>query len=310
MRLKKTYFLAPTRDQPLTGAIALGNLIQSPRTPEFPLNDPNSPTITRLLSTATTTAEVDATRSLSSKLSLQPTIFATFLSGLLGTQNPLELTLEFSQEDAATYRIPRLETRTINPSLADVHALFAEPSVQAALRDSRFSANLYLITGVQVAHGAEYVVARARGRGAEVRVVADGVAGAAAAGGVPVGVGAGVAVAGESKGRSAGRVEGPFLFAYCLREVLYKRKAVTGQRRARVEGDLYGDGEKKREVGKKEEGVEFGAELAGLKEEDPELPEHWDLDVEEGLDLDGEECQIVRIDVDQDGHDDDDDDDE
>ncbi|KAG7285875.1 hypothetical protein NEMBOFW57_008169 [Staphylotrichum longicolle] len=296
MRLKKTYFLAPTRDQPPTGAIALGNLIQSPRTPEFPLNDPNSPTITRLLSTATTTAEADATRSLSSKLSLQPTIFATFLSGLLGTQNPLELTLEFSQEDAATYRIPRLETRTINPSLADVRALFAEPSVQAALRDSRFSANLYLVTGVQVAHGAEYVVARARGRGAEVRVVADGVAGAAAAGGVPVG--------------SAGRVVGPFVFAYCLREVLYKRKAVTGQRRARVEGDLYGDGEKKREVGKKEEGVEFEGELAALKEEDPELPEHWDLDVEEGLDLDGEECQIVRTDVDQDGHDDDDDEDE
>jgi hypothetical protein len=56
--------------------------------------------------------------------------------------------------------------------------------------------------------------------------------------------------------------------------------------------------------------VEFEAELAGLKGEDPELPEHWDLEVEGGLDLDGEECQIVRVDVDDGGYDDDDDDDD
>ncbi|KAK4151790.1 hypothetical protein C8A00DRAFT_16834 [Chaetomidium leptoderma] len=299
MHPKKTYFLAPTRDQAPTGAIALGNLINSPRTPEFPLNDPKSPTTKLLLSTATLIPELDATRSVSTKLSIQRSVFVSFLWGLLG-QNPIELGLGISKEDTGTYKIPRLETRTINPSLADVGALFAEPAVQDAIRDSRFTANLYMITGLQIAHGAEYVVSRARARGARVHLVADLTA---ATGGVPVGVGVGTELTRETKGQSAGKVEGAFVLAYSLREVLYKRKTLTGQRRAKAEGDLYGDGEKKAKV--KEAELEFEAELAGLKDEDPELPEHWGLDVENGLDLDGAECQIVRLDADTDDDDDD-----
>ncbi|KAK4236096.1 hypothetical protein C8A03DRAFT_17238 [Achaetomium macrosporum] len=308
MHPKKTYFLAPTRDQPPNGAIALGNLIKSPRTPDFPLNDANSPTIKRLRSAAIITPELDATRSLSTKLSLQPSIFTSFLSGLLGD---LELGLDLTKEATAHYKIPRLETHTINPLLADVRALFAEPDVQAALRDSRFTANLYLITGVQIAYGAEYVVARARERGAHVHLAAD----VTAAMGVPVGVGVGTEVVASNEGRAAGRVEGPFVFAYSLREVLYRRKMVTGQRRVKVEGDLFADFEGGKSKGvvavvegdqEEGEGVKFQAELAGLKEDDPELPEHWDLAVEGGLGLDGAECQIVRVDAGENGDDDDD----
>lgn len=120
----------------------------------------------------------------------------------------------------------------------------------------------------------------------------------AVAGGVPVGVGAGVDVVRETRGLARGRVEGAFVLAYCLREVVYRRRTVTGQRRARVEGDLYGE---RGEVGKgvvdwEGEEVEFEVELAGLKGEDPELPEQWDLEVESGLDVDGTECQVVRVD--------------
>jgi hypothetical protein len=50
-----------------------------------------------------------------------------------------------------------------------------------------------------------------------------------------------------------------------------------------------------------EGGEEFEAELAGLKGEDPELAEQWDLDVESGLDVDGAECQVVRVDADEEG---------
>ncbi|SPQ17718.1 a1942bb3-b0b4-42fa-909b-f55ff22be790 [Thermothielavioides terrestris] len=268
MHPKRTYFLAPSRDQAPTGAIALGNLIKSPRSPEFPLNDPKSPTVTRLQSTATVISETNATRTLSAKFSVQRSVFASFLQGILGGQDPVHLEL--------------------------LAALFAEPSVQAALRDSRFTANLYLVTAVQIAHGADYVVARARRRGTHVHLAADLLG--PSAGTVPAGAGVQADVGGAAHVRSAGTVEGPFVFAYSLREVLYRRKTVTEQRRARVKGDLYGIGEKA--VRPVETGdAEYVAELAGLKDEDPELPGQWDLDVESGLDMDGSECQIVRVDI-------------
>ncbi|KAL2141764.1 hypothetical protein VTI28DRAFT_2020 [Corynascus sepedonium] len=302
MHPRRTYFLAPTRDQPPTGAIALGNLIVSPREPDFPLNDPNSPTAERLRATATVIPELDATRSTASKLSLRPTVFLTFLWGLLGGQNPVELGFELSREHAASYRIPRLETRTIHPSMTEVAALFAEDRVQNALRDSRFEASLYLVTGVQIAtHGAEYVVRAARERGVHLHLIADlpVAAAAAAVGAAPVGAGAGVEVSTDDSGRSTGRIENAFVLAYSLREVLYRRKKITGQRRPRVQGDLYavhGQGPKGNKVAE-EEVVEFEAELAGLKEEDPELPEYWDLPAEIGNGPDGKDCQIVRIDI-------------
>jgi len=52
-----------------------------------------------------------------------------------------------NKEDGLSYTIPRLSTRTINPSLADIRAIFAEQQVQGAIRDSAFTANLYLIVG-------------------------------------------------------------------------------------------------------------------------------------------------------------------
>jgi len=325
---KKTYYLAPTRDQPPTasGPIALGNLIKSPRKPEFPLNDPSSPAIAHLLRTrsAAVVTEHNAVRSLSHSRSLRPTVFASFLTGLfggghLGNTNPVTAGVEFDFTDTSfqTYRINKLETITINPSLEDISALFAEPAVQAALRDSRFTANLYLITGIQVAYGAEYLISRAKERGVTLHVAVDLTA--LLTGGVPVpvpggvvGVGTGGEAVKETEGTAKGKVDGPFVFAYCVREVLYKRRKVTGQRRGKGAGDLYavsGEDSLGQEKEKEKE-AEFEAELAGVKEEDQDLPGYWDLAVESGLDLDGTECQIVRVDEDEGGLDEGDEEDE
>ncbi|KAK3903548.1 hypothetical protein C8A05DRAFT_43243 [Staphylotrichum tortipilum] len=298
---KKTYFLAPTRDfSPTTGAIRLGNLIQSPRTPDFPLNSPTSPTLTQLLTTATTTPESNALRTLTTYSTLHPSLFTSLLSSL-GIPSPLSLTLFLSKSSHSTqsYKIPLLETRTIYPTIADLTALFTEPAVQSALRDSRFEANLYIITGVQVASkGTEYTITSKKDKGGGVEV------------GVDVGLLAGtprseVAETGSACGRGGGTVEGGFVLAYSLREVVYKRKRVTGQRRGRKEGDLFGVGggrrQEKEEVGEEE----FEAELAGLKEEDGELAEQWSLEAEVGVDLEGEECLIVRVDGEEKGVEDD-----
>lgn len=297
MSPKKTYFLAPSRDQAPTGVISLGNLIKSPRGPEFALNDTNSETVKRLQASAYLTPEIDATREWTNKLTVRPNVFASFLWGLLG-EKPVDLGFNLGKDDSITYTIARLETKTINPSLADVRAIFSEKDVQDTIRDSKFTANLYMITAVQIAHGAEYVISKAREHGANLHGAVD----LTAATGVPATVGGGIEGNLATGAKSKGKIEGSFVFAYGLREVLYKRKTVTEQRHTKMEGDLMEHGGKKL---KEEEEIvlEYEAELAGLKAEDPELPEYWDMDIDTGLDLDGDECQIVRVD----GEDDDDD---
>jgi len=97
--------------------------------------------------------------------------------------------------------------------------------VQHAIRDSRFTANLYLVVGVQIAHGAEYFRSRVRGSAVGAHFAAD-----LAATGVPMTAGAG-GEAGKSREEGAGgKIVDDFVFAYSLREVLYRRKRVTEQR--------------------------------------------------------------------------------
>lgn len=224
--------------------------------------------------------------------------------------------------ESTDFVLPVLETRRIFPSLADIKAIFEEDSVQDALRDSRFRSNLYLITGIQVAtQGGEYLVKKVREKGGNLHVVADwgnvvGVPGCA-------NVGAGVDKTVNREDSAGGTVKGGFVFAYSLREVVYRKKRVVQQQACRVQGDLMGleglDSDLQRELGRDTihdlgglrdgnrtvglgRGIGIGdvyaAELAGLKEEDPDMPEYWDLDIaEEGgvWDLDGEECQVVCV---------------
>ncbi|KAK3362510.1 hypothetical protein B0T25DRAFT_7862 [Lasiosphaeria hispida] len=89
---RDTDFLAPTRDHPPpppppTGAVRLGNLTKSPRTPEYPLNNLHSPTLQLLLASSHRTHEVNAYRSLSSTPSIHPTIWALFLASVLGPRH-------------------------------------------------------------------------------------------------------------------------------------------------------------------------------------------------------------------------------
>ncbi|KAM7197505.1 hypothetical protein V8F20_006650 [Naviculisporaceae sp. PSN 640] len=335
--LKRTYFLAPTRDYPPNGPIALGNLIKSPRTPEYPLNDPFSPTVQKLAASAHVSTETDATRSSSSSVTLRPSVWASFLSSLGTTmgQNgaPLGGGIDYTIHKAHSteFVLPVLETRRIFPSLADIKAIFEEDGVQDALRHSRFRSNLYLITSVQVAtQGGEYLIKKVRERGGNLHLVADW----GNAAGVPGGanVGAGVEKTVKREDSAGGTVKGGFVFAYSLREVVYRKKRVVEQKPCTVQGDLMslpysdprtpcreipwlsaGDPDavyENPDVYRRRRAVSPGrggertyrdvykAELAGLKDEDPEMPKYWDLDVaEEGgvWDLDGEECQVVFV---------------
>ncbi|KAK4449811.1 hypothetical protein QBC34DRAFT_404021 [Podospora aff. communis PSN243] len=284
--MKKTYFLVPTRDFSPSGAIALGNLIKSPRSPEFPLNDANSATLQKLSASAITISETDAHRETSSASSLKPTIWAYFLSGI----GPgVEFNLDKTKQENLSYIIPRLSTRVINPSLADIGAIFAERQVQDAIRDSRFATNLYLIVGVQIAHGAEYVRSRKRGSGVGANVSAD-----LAAVEAPVTAGLGAEAAKSREEAAHGKVVDDFVFAYSLREVLYRRKKVTEQRQSRVEGDLMGHELSEKSATSRVVEQKFEAEFVGLKDGE-DLGESWDWPTQAVADVDGTECQVVHV---------------
>ncbi|KAK4206547.1 hypothetical protein QBC37DRAFT_476912 [Rhypophila decipiens] len=306
MSLKRTYFLAPTRDFPpgTNGPIALGNLIKSPRSPEFPLNNPSSPTILKLAKEAHITTETDATRSFSNSVTIRPSVWASFLSsvGMTFGQNgaPVGGGIDYtiSKTETGEFVLPKLETRRIFPSMADIRAIFEEEDVQRAISDSRFRSNLYIITAIQIAtEGAEYVLRKVRERGGNLHVMADW----GTAAGIPGGqatAGSGIEGSIKREDRAGGKVQEPFIFAYALQEVVYRRKKVVDRGACRVQGNLMGhdldDVKEERVVA--DEGYE--AELAGLKEEDPDMPEYWDLDVQgEVMDLDGGLCQIVSVDT-------------
>ncbi|KAK0643854.1 hypothetical protein B0T16DRAFT_459954 [Cercophora newfieldiana] len=282
--MKRTYFLVPTRDYSPSGAIALGNLIKTPRSPEFPLNDPGSETVRKLVASALTITETDAKRETKTSSSVKPSIWTSFLSGI----GPgIDLGLDKTKVDGLSYSIPRLSTRTINPTLADIRAIFAEEQVQDGIRDSRFTTNLYLIVGVQIAHGAEYLSSSLRGNGGGAHLAVD-----LAATGVPLTAGVGAEATKSREEVVGGKIEDDFVFAYSLREVLYRRKNVVEQRQPSLMGDLM-SAFSGRPVTKD---VEFEAEFSGLKEDDEDLLQYWDWKTEDVADLDGELCEVVHVD--------------
>ena len=90
-----------------------------------------------------------------------------------------------------------------------------------------------------------------------------------------------------------------FVFAYSLREVLYKRKGVTEQKQPKMEGDLMGRGEGKRVLAKEVARRDFEAGFCGLRDEDEELHRRWDWKTEVVDDLDGQECQVIHVEAEE-----------
>lgn len=282
----KTYYLAPTRDCPPSGPIALGNVILSPRSPEVSLCDPKSQLVCDLVKESFTTTEVGTSREIGSESNISPKVFAKFLSfsGIGG-----DIGFDRGRDKSATYNFTKLTTITINPSLASIQALFQEPAIQQTIRDSKFRKNLYMITGVQIAHGAEYVILKARTQGKHLNVQAD-----LTAAGPPISVGVGLDVSSTQKQTVKGQIESDFVFAYRLREILYRRKKVENIRDIR-DGDLMGRGERSRETKKRLTDADYVPELYALKDEDSALPGLWDLKAESGADgEEGYQCVIVE----------------
>ncbi|KAE8443374.1 hypothetical protein EG329_001932 [Mollisiaceae sp. DMI_Dod_QoI] len=282
MRLPpKTYFLAPTRDSPPSGPIFLGSIIKSPRSPEISLNSKTSPLLKSLEIQETIT--IDTSRQLYRDSKGKVGIWGEFLSGLpLGID--ASVSTNWDNGEFTQYKFKELITRSIFPSQFEISTIFTDPAIQTSIKDSRFRDNLYMITGVKIARGADVVIGKMRERGANLHFGAD-----LTPLSVPIKVGPDLESSMGHGQKVQEKHEAEFVFAYRLREIKYRKRAVEEQREY-LKGDLFGHRQGK-ELEEKGE-VENEAELVGLTSGDVG-GDDLDADDVAVLDDDGNEVHCV-----------------
>jgi hypothetical protein len=281
--MAKTYFLAPTRDTPPSGPIFLGAIITSPRSPELSLNNKKSPLLTALeVSTSTLR---DSTRTLSKGAKGKAGVWCEFVvdigvGGNAGTT--------WDNTEVAEYKFGELVTKTIAPGLDEVRKLFSDDAVQQAIKDSRFGSNLYMITGVKIARGAEVAISKVKALGGNLHFGVD-----TTPFGVPLKVGPDLENE-RSKGQGlTEKHDYDFVFAYRLREIRYKRREVKEQKEY-AKGDLMGHDQERNESDSDEEYEGGEPELVGMNGGDVK-GDAWELDPSQAMDDDDEVVQVVRF---------------
>ena len=226
---RKTYFLAPTRDSPPSGPIALGNIILSPKLAELPITNalPIDQSDMPISKHEETNWELTLERHKSGSIGL----WGSFLQ-ILGAGGDLNFVHELS--DARIYHFDRLETQTFWPTDEYVkNSVIAKP-VQDFLKRKRFYHNIYMITSIKIAYGATAARSLLQNRGICVQLGVDGTMA-----GIPIGGGPqGELSWGKSEGSSFQRDSG-FVFAFRLREICYTTRRGLRQDEF-VKGALFG----------------------------------------------------------------------
>ncbi|KAL9005234.1 MAG: hypothetical protein Q9188_001994 [Gyalolechia gomerana] len=285
---RKTYFLAPTRDNPPSGPIALGNIIASPKLAEMP--------ITAALPIDQTVMSIERHEESNWKLMLEKHrrgsigLWGSFLQ-VLGAGGDIGISREVS--DTRTYQFDRLETQSFWPTEEYVETSVMAKPVQDFLRSKRFFHNVYMITSIKIAFGASAARSVLQNRGVFVHLGVDGTTA-----GFPISGGPqGYLGWGMTESSSFERDSG-FVFAFRLREIHYTTR--RGLRQCEfVKGALFGlesstsnqDPASEQAYNDPEASQEF--ELMGLADENV-YAEDVDEDAEEIEDF-GETCECVVI---------------
>ncbi|KAK8069438.1 hypothetical protein PG994_006054 [Apiospora phragmitis] len=177
---------------PQIGLIALGNIITDPRSPEIAISS-STPTATATIQKLKVheAVELGQTRTLDNGVTAQPSIWAKFFSGLVPGLGDIrgEAGVRAASRSTSSYAFEKIVTREIFPDRETVRAAFGDEQVQQSIKKRHWQLSVFMVTGVQIAYGAEVLLARARERGVYVQT---GVDLTAATGGVPVSVGAGL----------------------------------------------------------------------------------------------------------------------
>ncbi|KAL8902273.1 MAG: hypothetical protein Q9207_004809 [Kuettlingeria erythrocarpa] len=283
---RKTYFLAPTRDSPPGGPIALGNIIASPKEAELPITaalpiDQDSMPVSRY-------EESNWKLLLEKHRSGSIGLWGSFLQ-VLGAGGDVGFSHEVS--DTRTYHFDRLETQSFRPTDEYVKASVTAKPVQDFLKSKKFFHNVYMVISIKIAFGASAAQSLMQHRGVYVHLGVDGTTA-----GIPISGGPqGDLGWGTTKSSSFERKSG-FVFAFRLREICYTTRRGLRQDEF-VKGALFGLENSTSNNDLASEGMYEGArqefELMGLADEDA----HAD-DVDEyakEIEDDGETCECVVL---------------
>ncbi|KAK7943085.1 uncharacterized protein PG986_012198 [Apiospora aurea] len=290
----KVYYLAPTRHVPPDGPIALGNIVSDPRSPEIAINS-STPATTSALGKLDIheAVELDQTRTLDNTNNVQPSVWAKFLGGLVPGLGDLggEAGVRAASGSTSSYSFEKIVTREIFPDLEIVRSAFSDEQVQQSIKKRHWQLSVFMITGVQIAYGAEVLLNRARERGVYFQT---GVDLTAATGGVaPVSVGAGLDTSSTSSQSLSTKYQSPFVFAYRLRQIMYRRKKVEKQRDD-TKGNLLGLRDEDEDPrSSTDDGGVYEVQFSGLDQEDEDVPEIFDLRTEDIAAPDGGSWRIA-----------------
>lgn len=290
----KVYFLTKTRHSPPEGPIALGNIISDPRSPEIAINTSRPVAIQNLQ--VHETIELNLSRTLGKHFAVQPTVWGKFVQGAGFGDIVGEASIQYSSSDTSFYKFEKIVTREIFPDMGVVQMIFNDTQVQERIKERRWQLSVFMITGVQIAYGAEMIVSKAKETGIHLQTGVDLTPVVAP---VSVGVGLNVLTA-PSQGLST-KYASPFVFSYRLRQIMYRRKKVEKQKEY-MKGGLLGIDDEAEFVTK--ESTIYETQLRGLAPEDEDIPGMFDLQTEIATTGDGEQCRVAFATVESDDSDD------
>ncbi|KAK7424470.1 hypothetical protein QQX98_000435 [Neonectria punicea] len=286
----RTFFLAPAAHSTPLGRIQLGSIIEDPKSPTIAINNANSEQLRKLVAKALEVDGTDTSMSFNEGSQFLTNVFSTLLGGFANL-NVGAGALKTS-DVSSMYKIDKLKTLTISPSLGELKAVFDEPEIQESIKNSRFRSSVYMITDIRVAYGAQVLASTIRSVGGSLHFRSD-----LTPTGIPVDIGASVEAGKQSGQVISSQISDttPFVIAYGLRELVYQRKAIKKQKV--VKGEIMSAGEGASRLFKVEEdnAADYAADLCEVEEEDPDLPELWGMQVLKSPDVDGSDCQIGFI---------------
>jgi hypothetical protein len=256
MRPEKTWFLAPSLNYSPDGPIVLGALLLDPFMPDQVLNEgsiiPPKPEDVQTMSMNDWESVIKDKEGLKpGLLGLKPGLFTEFLSFF--RKGDKSGVAKWSSATSSVYRAKKMETIQFSPSLKYLTDTMATLVVSSYLLQKRMRKNVYLVTGVRIAHG----VSVKSDYDAQVSIPDMSIVVGGVPAGVPVRLGPSLSAHGS---RMQFETESSFVFAYRLRKVFYNRKSQS------ILGEVYGKGALLFDDGPEEDNETV--EVLGLEDED------------------------------------------
>lgn len=213
--LKKTYFLCPNWDYHPDGPVQLGNIIISPESPAYALNDFERyppPEGSIFPPTSKTGVIWSREKFRSGKYGLW-TQFLSFVSGL-----GVDASVDHSSSLEQTFTFDSITTTEFSPTPEYLAQSMSATAVVDFLRASRFRKHVYMITALKTVHGVKAEAEHERSTEGKLGVTVDGTpSGLPGSGGPSIG--------GKRTNRDFTSFEGSsdFVFAYRLRKIMTHR---------------------------------------------------------------------------------------